>query len=256
MIYKEITAKDNPLIKLVGGLQTSAKARRESGLFVLEGLRLLSDAAENGVPFEKVIVSASAAEKYGEDLEILAQNAAERIRIPDHLFSKISDTKSPQGVCAVCKTVTRAADEIDRNGKYVLLDGVADPANVGAIARTGEALGVSGIILTGNSCDPYAPKVLRASMGTLLRLPLFFLDDIRQNPGLTLYACVVERSATDIRTCAFRQGSAIVIGNEANGISDAVRKAADHCVTVPMRGKAESLNAAAAAAIAIWEMMK
>ena len=256
MNYKEITAKDNPVIKLITGLQTSAKTRRESGLFVLEGLRLLSDAAENGVRFEKLIVSASAAEKYAKDVEIFAQNAAELIRIPDHLFEKISDTKSPQGVCAVCRTVTRAAGEIDRNGKYVLLDGVADPANVGAIARTGEALGISGIILTGNACDPYAPKTLRASMGTLLRLPLFFWENIGENPGLTLYACVVEKTAKDIGTLSFGPGSAIVIGNEANGISEAVKEAADHCVTVPMRGKAESLNAAAAAAIAIWEMMK
>lgn len=256
MIYKEITAKDNPLIKLIGGLQTSAKARRESGLFVLEGLRLLFDAAENGIPFEKLIVADSAAEKYAEDIEILARNAEALIRIPEYLFTKISDIKSPQGVCALCKTVTRAVGEIDRGGKYVLLDGVADPANVGAIARTGEALGVSGLILTGSGCDPYAPKVLRASMGTVLRLPLFFLDSITQNPGLTLYACVVERNATDIRSLSFAPGSAIVIGNEANGVSDEVRNAADHRVTVPMRGKAESLNAAAAAAIAIWEMMK
>ena len=256
MEFKEITAKDNPKIKLISALQASPKTRKESGLFVLEGLRLLNDAAENDVGFESLIVSKTAMEKYAQQIKLLARNAAETVRIPDHLFEKISDTKSPQGICAVSKMKTHSVSEIDPKGKYVLLDGLADPANLGAIARTGEALGISGLIVTGDTCDPYAPKSLRASMGTLLRLPVFRFEDVIKNSGLTFYACVVDADALDIATVSFSPGSALVIGNEANGISDAIKRWAQYRITIPMSGRTESLNAAAAAAIAVWEMMR
>ena len=247
------------MIKQVTLLQSSAKARKESGLFAAEGLRLLDDAAENGIRFEKLILSQTALEKYREKAALLMRNAAERFVVPDSLFTRLSDTKNPQGICAVCAIPEQDARQIDREGRYVALENVADPSNLGAIARTAEALGASGLIVSGDGCDPYSPKALRASMGTLLRLPLFVREDFVSflpSLGLTLYACVVEATAEKISEVSLGAGCAVIIGNEANGITPALRERADRLVTIPMKGRAESLNAAAAAAIAVWEMMK
>lgn len=256
--FKIITSKENPLIKLIASLQKSASARRENGLLPLEGLRLCLDAAENGILLEKLIISETASAKHAEKLAQLCSQAHEGYILPDSLFGKIGDTENPQGIIALVKTPKTDNTKIRCNGKYVVLENVSDPSNLGAIARTAEALGVDGIIASGG-CDPYSPKTLRASMGALLRLPVYIFgslaDELRQT-GLTLYACVPARDAENIAEAGFMPGSAVMIGNEANGLSSAAINAADRCVTVPMTGRAESLNAAAAAAIAVWEMMK
>ena len=257
--FKAITSRENSLIKLVSFLQTSAKKRRENGLFVLEGLRICLDAMENSIRFDKLIVSETAASKYGDTVNSFALNADEGFIIPDSLFLRISDTKSSQGIIAVCKIIERKSSEIDHRGRYVALENVADPANLGAVSRTAEALGASGLILSSDGCDPYSPKALRASMGTLLRVPVFIFDDFPsdlKNTGLKSFACVVDKNAESIKEQKFKDGSVVIIGNEANGITEETKAASDRLVTIPMRGRAESLNAAAAAAIAIWEMMK
>ena len=257
--FKAITSRENSLIKLVSFLQTSAKKRRENGLFVLEGLRICLDAMENSIRFDKLIISETAASKYGDTVNSFALNADECFKIPDSLMLKISDTKSPQGIIAVCKLQDRKSSEINPRGRYVALENVADPANLGAVSRTAEALGIDGLILSKDGCDPYSPKALRASMGTLLRVPVFIFDDFAKdlkNTGLKSFACVVDKNAESIKEQKFKDGSVVIIGNEANGITKETKAAADSLVTIPMRGRAESLNAAAAAAIAVWEMMK
>lgn len=257
--FKSITSRENSLIKLVSFLQTSAKKRRENGLFVLEGLRICLDAMENSIRFDKLIVSDTAASKYGDTVNSFASNSDECFKIPDSLFEKISDTKSPQGIIAVCKIIDRKSSDIDPRGRYVALENVADPANLGAVSRTAEALGADGLILSSDGCDPYSPKALRASMGTLLRVPVFVFENFAKdlkNSGLKSYACVVDKNAESIKEQEFKDGSVVIIGNEANGITKETKAAADRLVTIPMRGRAESLNAAAAAAIAVWEMMK
>lgn len=257
--FKEITSKENSLIKLISQLQTSNKARKENGLFVLEGLRICFDAFDNGILFDKLIISNTALEKYPEDIEKLSQKAEECYKLPDSLFKKISDTTSPQGIIAVAKIPSIDSATINPKGRYIALENIADPSNLGAVARTAEALGVSGIILSHGGCDPYSPKSLRASMGTLLRLPVIILDDFSNaigKTGLKSYAAVVDsnaKSATDIK---FSDGSLLIIGNEANGITDETKNAADEQITIRMSGRAESLNAAVAAAILMWEMMK
>lgn len=256
--FKIITSKENPLIKLIASLQKSASARRENGLLPLEGLRLCLDAAENGIVLEKLIISETASVKHAERLSRLRGQALEGYILPDNLFEKIGDTENPQGIIALVKTPKTDNTKIAGNGKYVVLENVSDPSNLGAIARTAEALGANGIIASGG-CDPYSPKTLRASMGALLRLPVYIFgslaDELKQT-GLTLYACVPAREAENIAEVDFMPGSAVMIGNEANGLTASAKAVADRLVTVPMTGRAESLNAAAAAAIAIWEMMK
>ena len=155
--------------------------------------------------------------------------------------------------------LTECVRQRKKNGKYVALENINDPANLGAISRTAEALGADGLILSSGSCDPYSPKALRASMGTLLRMPIFVFGDFAaemKSCGLKFYACVPSAADESISNVKFLPGCAVMIGNEANGLTEETKAAAHKKITVPMRGRAESLNAAAAAAIAVWEMMK
>lgn len=256
--FKIITSKDNQLIKLAASLQGSANARKEHNLFVLEGLRICDDAISSGVIFESLIVSETAYNKYSNSIENFSEFSKECYKIPDKLFTKISDTMSPQGIIALAKMPQRNT-EIKKNGRYIALENINDPSNLGAISRTAEALGVSGIILSKGSVDPYSPKSLRASMGTLLRMPLIIFDNFSvdiKNSGLKSHACVVERDAISITDITFTDGTVVMIGNEANGLTEQAKAIADNRITIKMSGKAESLNASVAAAISIWEMMK
>ena len=257
--FTEIKAKDNRLIKLVTLLQKSSKARNGNRLFVLEGLRICKDAALCGVEFDTIIVSKSAKSKLISEIEELSRYAKKGVEISDDLFKKISDTVSPQGIIAVAE-MPKVTKPLDRRGRYIALENIADPSNIGAIARTAEALGVSGMIISGESCDVYSPKALRASMGTLLRIPLYFCDDIinfSADNSLRVFAAVpVDTADFKIGEFRFANGDAVIIGNEANGLSDKTIAGAYKTVTINMRGKAESLNAASAAAIAMWELLR
>lgn len=255
--FNKITAKDNPLIKLVCSLRDSSKARKENGLFVLEGLRICFDALENGIVFDKLIVSEAFLKKQEESIEKLSDNSVSIYLIPDSLFAKISDTDSPQGIIALVK-IPKNDKSFDKSGRYIALENVQDPSNLGAISRTAEALGINGIVLK-SGCDPFSPKSLRASMGTLLRLPLYITDDLTAfitEHSLRSFACVVDSSAEKITSVEFKDGDVLIIGNEANGITKETADNAFKKITIPMLGSAESLNAAAAAAIAMWELKK
>lgn len=256
--FMDITSKDNKLIKLVRSLQSSPKARRENGLFVLEGLRVCFDAADNGIAFKKLIVSHHFYDKFRAQAEHFAKLSKELYRIPDGLFAHIADTDSPQGIIAVADILC-GEHSVVKGGKYIALENVNDPSNLGAVARTAEALGASGIVLTTNGCDPFSPKALRSSMGTLLRMPLFIVSDVIDfalENSLNTYACVPADDAENISQVSFSGGDMLLIGNEANGLLPQTIDRADKRITIPMHGRAESLNAAAAAAIAMWEMLK
>ncbi|MBQ2746618.1 MAG: RNA methyltransferase [Clostridia bacterium] len=256
-IFKEITSKDNAEIKRIVKLQSSARERRDTGLFVAEGLRVCDDCADNGIEIVMLVLSKNYYEKQGKSLNKYIEKAAETLLVSESVFSKIADTKTPQGILAVGKIPQATAKKINNGGRYVALENIADPSNLGAIARTAEAIGVDGIIVSADGCDPYSPKVIRASMGTVLRLDIIVSDNIvddLKNSGLRLYGCVV-KGGKDIRDVVFQNGSAVVIGNEANGLTEDVKKISQN-ITIPMQGFAESLNAAAAAAIAMWELKR
>lgn len=255
--FLKITSKDNPVIKLAVKLQNSGRSRREHGLFVIEGLRLCRDAAENGFDFSYLLVSETAAEKYQDVIGYLASKAEKCCILSDSVFLKITDTKTPQGIICIC-SLNKKIKTIKIDGKYIALENVADPSNLGAVARTAEALGIDGIIVSSGGCDPFSPKALRASMGALLRLPVIelsdFVGDIKRS-GLSMFACVVTEDADSVTDIDFPSGSVALIGNEANGLtSEAVL--ASHPITIKMTGRAESLNASVAAAVVMWEMMR
>ncbi len=258
MQFLTITAKDNARIKRIAKLQKSAQNRREEGVFVLEGLRTVDDANDNGIVLEELYFTNEALEKHPSYIKKFAQNSSFSAIVSDTVAKNISDTVSTQGIFAIAK-IPQNKVQIDKNKKYIALENLQDPSNLGAVARTAEALGIDSIIISGNSCDPFSPKSLRASMGTLLRVPLIFTPDMTEFiKGLDMptFACVVDRDAEKLSDMDFSSGAVCVIGNEANGLTPETIAVSKNRVTIPMKGRAESLNAAAAAAIVMWEMVK
>ncbi len=255
--FAKITSKDNDIIKFVAQLQKSSQRRKEEGAFVLEGLRLCIDAVRNGFTPDKVILSSSAVSKYSEELAELT-SCSDTFEVPDSLYEKISDTVNPQGILSICKIPSFDQSNIDPKGKYIATENLQDPSNLGAISRTAEAFGIDGIFIQGG-CDPYSPKSIRASMGALLRLPIYQMDnmfDLFRKTGLRTYASVVSGKAEMVGDITFGDGCVVIIGNEANGISLDTAQKSDVKITIPMKGKAESLNAAVAASVMMWEMCK
>lgn len=256
--FTQISSKDNQLVKEITLLQKSSKARNEKGLFVLEGLRLCMDAAENGYSFSVLAVSEDALEKHKKDVEYLCGFSKAVYILTNNIFSKISDTVSPQGILCLCEIPKYNPDIIKNGGRYVGLENIQDPSNLGAISRTAEAFGLDAMVITGG-CDPYSSKSLRASMGALLRIPVILSDEpvnLFKKSEITTYAAVVDKDANKLNEIVFDKNCAVIIGNEANGLSEHTADACDVRITIPMSGRAESLNAGVAAAVIMWEMCK
>ena len=256
--YSLVSSKSNKYLQLVKKLQSQSKFRMKNNQFVIEGLRICEDALQNEIVFDYAFVSESFFDQKEEAATRFFENSSLSFIVRDQLFATISDTKTPQGILIVAK-IPQTLRKISKGGKYIALDNLSDNTNLGAIARTAEAMGINGIIMTTDSCDPYSPKSLRASMGTLLRMPIYITDDLvsffSQN-GLNAVSFVVDDGASKLPEITFFENDVIVIGNEANGITENVKENSRLLVTIPMKGKTESLNAAAAAAIAIYEFAK
>ena len=258
---EKITGKNNDLIKNVKKLLSSSKQRKEQGLFVLEGARLVFDVLNSFYKVKCFLITEAALEKFTSKADEMINLSESSYIISDELAQKLSDTKNSQGVFAVC--YMKEADDflLKENGRLIALDNLQDPGNLGTIVRTAEALGVDGIIV-GGGCDIYNPKVLRASMGSMLRINVTSADKLVEKltelklKGFAVYGTSPDSSAVPITEIDFSKGSVCVIGNEANGISDEVKNTCDSLVTIPMLGRAESLNAAAAASITMWEMLR
>ncbi len=251
-----ITSRENPLIKETAALVSDKKARKQSGLFVAEGARICLEACKSGAEVLRLFVTEEAQKKYPESLSPLFSAAKEVYNINSSVAEKISDTKTPQGVFAVCKMEEREID-LDQKGVFVLLSNLQDPGNIGTILRTCEAMDVKGVFLCG-CAELYSPKVLRSTMGCIFRLPIkVFCDtakalELLSAAGVTTYASALTENALLLPQVQFEEKSCVLIGNEGNGLSTEVIEACDKTVMIPMPGKAESLNAASAAAILIY----
>lgn len=257
----QLSGKDNKTIKAAAKLSSSASLRRESGEFLLEGARLCLDAVLAGTEIKRVFVTEKALKDYKEYVEPLLAAANEKYLVSADLFAKLSDTVTPQGVAAVCK-MPKNCDKVDSKGMYIALENMQDPSNLGAVARTAEALGISGIIISKGSADPYSPKAQRSAMGSLLRLPVIVSDDFLgylkelKAKGMTLFATIIKDYDVKLGETEFPCGSIVMIGNEGNGLTSDAISSADKRVTISMSGRNESLNASVAASLFMWEMMK
>lgn len=251
-----ITSRENPLIKEAAALVRDKKARRETGLFVAEGARACFEAVKSSAEVLRLFVTEEAEKRYPDFVSALISAAPEVYYISGGVSEKISETKSPQGVFAVCRMVENPPD-FEKNGVFVLLSELQDPGNIGTILRTCEAMNVRGVLLC--SCaDVYSPKVLRSAMGCLFRLPFAVFPSTEEalslldEHGVFTYAAALSKKAALLPDIRFSKKSCIVIGNEGNGLSSEVIKKCGKTVMIPMPGRAESLNAASAAAILIY----
>jgi len=254
-----IDSINNDKIKLSVKIAASAKSRKKEGLFFLEGLRLCRDAALTDAEIVYAFFTRNAAEKFKDDVDFIVSKAEACFEISDSVATKLAQTETSQGLFCLCR-ISTVKGEIKPFGKYIALENIQDPSNLGAIARTAEALGIDGAIVCG-CCDRFSPKSQRASMGSLLRLNIVEVNDLcsclseLREKGFKLYATTPDTKATQITDCDMEGSVVAVIGNEGNGVTD---KVFDICqkVTIPMLGRAESLNASMAAAITMWEMMR
>lgn len=254
-----ITSKDNPAVKLYRRLSESKKYRRENGMFILEGVRLIDDAVRENAGLYAVFASEECAETFFGGRNI---SGAECYVIPDDLADKLSDTGNTQGVFAICRTPERlfAAETVKKGGKYVLLHQVRDPGNLGTIIRTADAVGIDGVFLS-DCCELYNPKVVRSTMGSIFRLNVSEAGFYDVFPafaanGIETFAAVVDEDAVSLTECDLSGGAAVLIGNEGNGLPDEISAMCDKRLTIKMHGNINSLNAAMAAGIIMWEFTK
>lgn len=261
----DITSRDNRFIKEYRKLATDAKHRRQSSQFVLEGARLCCDAAQSGVDIMVALFTPRAAKQYPESVLAVCSAATSSFEIEDALAPYLADTQTPQGIFCICALPKRqelSSCQLSVQGRYAALECVQDPSNLGTIIRAAEAFGLDGLLLSDGCCDPYSPKVLRGSMGGVFRLPLYFTDSLADslktlnNQGFKTAACVVNRDAAPIQKASLGAGTVCVIGNEGNGLSPKTQDACSFGITIPMAGRAESLNASVAAGIVFWEMVR
>lgn len=255
-----ITSKDNPVIKLYQKLSSSKKERFQYGLFVLEGMRIVEDALRNS-NIKNLIMTKRAYEKYSGTLFQADLRDTRTVVISNELGNKIASTDTTQGIFAICAIPVQKMIDFRENGRYIVLYGLQDPGNVGMIIRTADALGIDGVILSG-CCDLYSPKVIRSTMGSVFRVHTMIenntenLFDMLKNNGVMTSASVIDRDAEDVINCIFGGKQAVFIGNEGNGLPYEISQRCDRCITIRMNGSINSLNAAMAAGILMWELRK
>lgn len=258
-----IKSKDNKNIKYISKLVSSTKFRKQEGRFITEGVRLCYEALKNNAQIDILVYSVSANDKYSDTIRELSAKANTTLCVDDRIFCALSDTKTPQGVLCVVKTLDKQSyfDKIIENGIIVALDNIQDPSNLGTILRSADALGVDGVVLSYDCCDVFSPKVVRGSMGAVFRIPFIVVDSLSDfiekfNSKGHSYACVLDDTAATVFEASFTKPVLSVIGNEGNGVSQKVIEACSDKLYIPMKNNAESLNAAVAASIIMWEMIK
>ncbi len=257
-----ITSAANPRIKQILQWQRKARERERDDIFLAEGPKMYEEAPPDWI--REVYLARSLEEKLllGE----LAPALSEKLRqsgyeaVEDGLFRRISDTQTPQGILTVLRRPHYTLEELlqGREPLLVLLENLQDPGNLGTILRTGEGAGITGVIMNNQTVDIYNPKTIRATMGSIYRVPFLAVDDLAETArglrarGIHTYAAHLKGNAC-YDTFSFREGTAFLIGNEGNGLTEAALDGAESCLRIPMEGRVESLNAAVAAALLLYE---
>lgn len=230
------------------------KYREESRLFVVEGMRAVTDAMQSNA-LNEVLVT----EKY-LSLHSLPQTDIPVYLVEDKLLCDLCDTRTPQGIAGIASFVHHE-NYPKKAGFYLFLDDLSDPGNLGTILRTADAVACDGVILTADTVELYNPKVVRATMGSLFHLPIYCVSDKKEALlNLKKIGCPVIASAldgaVDFKEANIDGNCIVVVGNEAHGVSDTVLALADKRVKIPMPGNAESLNAGVAAALLLYEHLR
>lgn len=253
----KITSKDNLRIKELSKLYTSKRARRDSGSFVLEGVRLVRDALFCGVEIVSVFVTEDGIRRLGDTFSALQNKAREVFLIDDSLAARVGDTTTPQGVFAVCRGSLTTRELPEKGESCIILASLQDPGNIGTILRSAAAFGLS-VVMSSGCPDPASPKVLRAAMGVR---EACVVDDVcdaikaLRARGTHVWAAALGEGSRPVCEVSL-ENSAVVIGNEGSGLPESVIALCDAPVILPIEPDCESLNAAAAATIFAWELAK
>ncbi|MCR5828974.1 MAG: RNA methyltransferase [Lachnospiraceae bacterium] len=250
---QKIESNSNKKIKELAALQRSKKERCSAGLFVLEGDRIIRDAVSSRRELvEAVFVSETYAGQKGLPVD-------DAFIVSDSVLSHVCETVTDQGILATVRQepLLRKEEELGDKDNILILEDIQDPGNLGTIIRTAEAAGVDAVIMSSGTVDIFSPKVVRSTMGSILRVPFTYAENMEEtigrlkNNGHEVYAAHL-KGASDMRKTPFSPRRAIIIGNEGRGISEPVAMLADKRVFIPMHGEVESLNAAIAAAILMY----
>lgn len=270
---KRIDSRDNKSYRQLAELRQPRKVRA-SGLVFLEGLRLCADALQSGaVPVFALLSDMAADLPACRDLLSGLPADIEQLRLPDHLFASLCDTRQPQGIALVCRSplLEQPAGPPSATGLYLVAEEIQDPGNLGTMIRTADAFAFDGVLLTAGTVFPFNEKVMRASMGSCFHIPLLALPDIAAanawlaTAGQPVPLLAADPAGLDIidgtdgsdcRRAGLPVPAALIIGNEARGLSAEARALCSRLIRIPMPGRAESLNAASAAAILCYELMR
>jgi len=250
---EQITSRKNPLITHIRKLISDRSYRRECGEYPGDGVKLLAEAAKWNAPLTCVVHTA------GTELPALPEGVRV-VQVPVDVMESVSPMKAPQGALFLCRMPMQTLPEKLPGQRCLVLDGVQDPGNVGTIWRTADALGADGLILTGGCADPWNWKTVRATMGACFRLPVYeverqALPALLARSGLPLYATALREDTLDLRDVDL-SSCAVVIGSEGRGVSEELLSMSEKTLKIPMRDRCESLNAAAAATVVLWEMAR
>ena len=242
-----ISARKNPFIQQVRRLLSSRREREQAGLFVADGTKLLQEAIRWWPGLDTVILS--------EGLDVPVPEGVRTVRVTKELMAYISPMETPQGALFLCRLPEKVPFRPEAG--MILLDGIQDPGNLGTILRTADALNIPVALLEG-CADPYSHKVVRASMGAVFRSPVYqtqweTLRDTCGQAGIPVAVTALSDTARDIRQAGVA-GMAVVIGSEGQGVRKEILEAAQEKLIIPMDPRCESLNAAIAAAIVMWQM--
>ncbi len=254
-----ITSVANQKVKQVVAWQSKAKERKKDNIFLVEGLKMFEEAPEKSV--REVYIEETLLEKLERGSELLSK--LERVGfevVSSEVFKKMSDTQTPQGILAIVERPTYQFEELLKIEKplFVVLEDLQDPGNLGTIVRTGEGAGVSAVFMTKNTVDIYNPKTIRATMGSIYRVPFTIVEDIEEaiaamkKAGIRTFAAHLD-GKDYYDSFSFKEGTAFLIGNEGNGLKTSTANAADAYLKIPMEGQVESLNAAIATSLLMYE---
>lgn len=249
-----ITSKNNGAVVAAAKL-SDKKYRERTGTFAFEGIKLFREAKMAGAALRQIFVTETAYAKYQADFADVEESLI--VLVSDAVYEKLSFENAPQGVFCVCAYFKpKTAEDASF---VVLLDGVADPGNFGAVLRSADAFGVDAIYAGAGSADLYNPKTVRACMGSIFRMDVRRSEDLAneiirlREEGFRIYATALDVRSRDIRSVDFQGKVGFVIGNEGHGVSEAVLNACTGSVIIPMSEGPESLNAAVASGVVMWE---
>lgn len=253
----------NEKIKHINKIVNQAKYRKKYRQFAVEGIKLVNEVIKSNIKINSIFITSQAYKKYIHNLENVAnKNTFTIYEVDNKIMNKISSLTSPPGIICLCETVDKIhmLDKIVKNDKLVILENIQDPHNLGTLFRICDAMKIKAVAITENSCDIYNPKVLRGSMGSIFRLDIFWVNDIitfisdLKKHDFEICASTVDKNDSPISKIKYNKKTAVIIGNEGNGINLETIKLCDKKITIPTNQEIDSLNAAVAAGIIIWEI--